>query len=87
MIEQDLLNEIIQDTSIGGKYSKFYEMLQEELDNYSEKRIADIKSTLKYVHPELSNEIDTYDKMRIIYEYSLFLHPNKSRFNGFYKVL
>lgn len=73
MIEQDLLNEIIQDTSIGGKYSKFYEMLQEELDKYSEKRIEDIKGTLKYVYPRLSNEIDSYDKMRVLYEYSLLL--------------
>ena len=73
MIEQDLLNEIIQDTSIGGKYSKFYEMLQEELNQYSEKRIEDIKGTLKYVHPKLSNEIDSYDKMRVLYEYSLLL--------------
>jgi len=73
MIEQDLLNEIIQDTSIGGKYSKFYEMLQEELNKYSEKRIEDIKGTLKYVYPKLSNEIDSYDKMRILYEYSLLL--------------
>jgi hypothetical protein len=73
MIEQDLLNEIIQDTSIGGKYSKFYEMLQEELDKYSEKRIEDIKGTLKYVYPKLSNEIDSYDKMRVLYEYSLLL--------------
>jgi hypothetical protein len=73
MIEQDLLNEIIQDTSIGGKYSKFYEMLQEELDKYSEKRIEDIKGTLKYVYPKLSNEIDSYDTMRVLYEYSLLL--------------
>ena len=71
MIEQDLLNEIIQDTSIGGKYSKFYEMLQEELNQYSEKRIEDIKGTLKYTNPKLSNEIDSYDKMRVLYEYSL----------------
>ena len=73
MIEQDLLNEIIKDMSIGGKYSKFYEMLQEELNQYSEKRIEDIKGTLKYVYPKLSNEIDSYDKMRILYEYSLLL--------------
>ncbi len=73
MIEQDLLNEIIQDTSIGGKYSKFYEMLQEELEKYSAERIEKIKDTLKYVYPKLSDEIDSYDKMRILYEYSLLL--------------
>lgn len=48
-------------------------MLQEELNQYSEKRIEDIKGTLKYVYPKLSNEIDSYDKMRILYEYSLLL--------------
>lgn len=73
MIEQDLLNEIIQDTSVNGKYIKFYEMLQEELDRYSAERIEEIKDTLKYVHPKLSDEIDDYDKMRILYEYSLLL--------------
>lgn len=73
MIEQDLLNKIIQDTSIGGKYSKFYEMLQEELDKYSDERIAKIKDTLKYVYPRLEEEIETYDKMKVLYEYSLLL--------------
>jgi LPS O-antigen subunit length determinant protein (WzzB/FepE family) len=73
MIEQDLLNGIIQDTSIGGKYSQFYEMLQEELERYTDKRIEDIKEALKYVHPKISNEIDSYDKMRVLYEYSLLL--------------
>lgn len=73
MIEQELLNEIIQDTSIDGKYCKFYEMLQEELDKYSTERIEKIKDTLKYVYPKLSEEIDVYDKMRVLYEYSLLL--------------
>jgi hypothetical protein len=71
MIEQDLLNEIIRDTSCGGKFTKFYEMLQEELNQYSEKRIEDIKQTLKFVYPKLSIEIDSYDKMKVLYEYSL----------------
>ena len=73
MIEQNLLNEIIKDTSIGGKYAKFYEMLQEELDKHSEEKIEDIKATLKYVYPKLSNDIDRYDKMKTLYEYSLIL--------------
>lgn len=71
MIEQDLLHEIIQDTSLGGKFSKFYEILQEELNKYSEERIEEIKDTLKFVYPNLLNEIDHYDKMRVLYEYSL----------------
>jgi hypothetical protein len=70
MIEQELLNEIIKDTSINGKYVEFYEMLQEELDNYSNKRIEQMKATLKFVYPNLSSEIDTYDKMKVLYEYS-----------------
>lgn len=73
MIEQDLLNEIIQDTSIGGKYSKFYEMLQEALDKYSAERIGLMKDTLKFVYPKLADEIDAYDKMKVLYEYSLLL--------------
>lgn len=70
MIEQDLLNEIIQDTSFNGKYCKFYEMLQDELDNYSNDKIEDMKNTLKFVRPNLSNIIDSYDKMKVLYEYS-----------------
>lgn len=70
MIGQELLNEIIQDTSVNGKYFIFYEMLQEALDNYSNERIEQMKSTLKFVYPNLSNEIDNYDKMEVLYEYS-----------------
>ena len=70
MITQDLLNEIIQDTSFNGEYCKFYEMLQDELDNYSNERIEEMKNTLKFVSPNLLNEIDLYDKMKVLYEYS-----------------
>lgn len=70
MIEQDLLNEIIQDTSVNGKYIKFYEMLQYELDNYSDERIENMKNTLKFVYPHLVYKIDSYDKMKVLYEYS-----------------
>jgi hypothetical protein len=73
MINQDELNEIIQDTSIGGKYSEFYEMLQLELDKYSDKRIESIKETLFHVYPKKIDEINKYDKMKILYEYSLLL--------------
>ena len=73
MINQDELNEIIQDTSIGGKYSEFYEMLQLELDKYSDERIEKIKETLFYVYPKKVDEINKYDKMKILYEYSLLL--------------
>jgi len=70
MITQDLLNKIIQDTSFNGEYCKFYEMLQDELDNYSNERIEKMKDTLKFVRPNLSNEIDLYDKMKVLYKYS-----------------
>lgn len=70
MIEQDLLNEIIQDTSVNGKYIKFYEMLQNELDNYSNERIERMKDTLKFARPNSSYKIDSYDKMKVLYEYS-----------------
>lgn len=70
MITQDLLNEIIKDTSVNGRYVKFYEMLQEELDDYSDRRILQMKDTLKFVRPDLSTKIDSYDKMKVLYEYS-----------------
>jgi len=70
MITQDLLNEIIQDTSINGKYVRFYEILQEELDDYPDSTIEEMKGTLKFVRPDLSAKIDLYDKMKVLYEYS-----------------
>jgi hypothetical protein len=70
MIDQDLLNEIMQDTSFNGKYCRLYEMLQDELDNYSDSRIEQMKDTLKFVRPNLSSKIDQYDKMKVLYEYS-----------------
>lgn len=70
MITQDLLNEIVQDISFNGKYCKFYEMLQDELDDYSNTRIEEIKDTLKFVSPNLSKKINSYDKMKVLYEYS-----------------
>lgn len=70
MITQDLLSEIIQDTSFNGKYVRFYEMLQDELDDYSDTRIEEMKNTLKFVSPNLSSKIDLYDRMKVLYEYS-----------------
>jgi hypothetical protein len=72
MIDQDLINEIIKDTSINGKYVKFYEMLQKELEYYSNEHIEQMRDTLKFVSPDFIsiNEIDTYDKMKVLYEYS-----------------
>lgn len=70
MITQDLLSEIIQDTSFNGKYVRFYEMLQDELYDYSDTRIEEMKNTLKFVSPNLSSKIDSYDRMKVLYEYS-----------------
>ena len=70
MITKDLLNEIIQDTSFNGKYVRFYEMLQDELDDYSDSKIEEMKDTLKFVIPNSSSEIDSYDRMKLLYEYS-----------------
>jgi hypothetical protein len=71
MIEQNLLSDIISDTSFGGKFTKFYEMLQEELSNYSHEKIESIKQTLIFDKPELTFGIQKYDKLKVLYEYSL----------------
>jgi len=68
---EDFIEEIVSDTSKGGKYSQFYELLQASLSRYSPDRIKDIKGTLVYVYPERQSEINTYDDMRVLYEYSL----------------
>lgn len=70
MITQDLLSEIIQDISFNGKYVRLYEMLQDELDDYSDTRIEEMKDTLKFVRQDLSSKIDSYDRMKVLYEYS-----------------
>lgn len=74
---QDDLDEIINDTSIDGKLIPFYEMLEEALTHYSEKRIEDIKSTLKFVledDPDLYKsdlKIEELSKLEVIYLYAL----------------
>ncbi len=74
--EQSDLDEIIYDTSLGGKYIRFYEMLQDSLRQYTETRIEDIKTTLRWV---LENEPENYKsdkkiedltKMDVLYLYS-----------------
>lgn len=69
MITQDELDEIINDTSIDGEFIKFYEMLQNSLDQYSDKRIQEMKDTIKFV--DESAPVDTFDKLKVLYEYSL----------------
>lgn len=64
------LEDIINDTSKNGGFNKLYEFIELCLNSYSEKRILDIKRTLKFVNPDLSNEIDKYDILKVIYEYS-----------------
>lgn len=69
MITQEELDDIINDTSIDGKLIKFYDMLQNSLEQYSEERIEQMKSILLYV--DSSAPVGTFDKLRILYEYSL----------------
>jgi hypothetical protein len=71
MVSQDELNDIIEDVSFEGSYTKFYEMLQESLENWSDKRIEGMKSTLIFDSPTKIEEIEKYDKMKILHEYSL----------------
>ena len=70
-MRQEKLSKIIDDLSCGGKYCKFYEMLMDELDSVSDDRIFTMRETIRFVYPEHSIKIDAYDKMRVLYEYSL----------------
>lgn len=68
----DDLNETISDLSKGGMFTDFYDELQKELDSeYTPKRIEQMVLALKFTYPERITEIDGYDRMRLLYEYSL----------------
>jgi hypothetical protein len=65
------ISEIFNDLIPNGKFVQFYEALIPELNNISSYRIAEMKRTLIFSLPrDRFMEIDTWDKMRIIYEYS-----------------
>lgn len=74
---QDDLDEIINDTSIDGKLIPFYEMLEEALAQYSDKRIENMKDTLKFTledDPKLyksDRKIEELSKLEVIYLYAL----------------
>ena len=70
-IDQYDLNDALFDTSINGGYVKFYEQLKEALDQYDEKKIKNLKGTLKFDNPDL--DVESLDKMEIIYLYSCLL--------------
>jgi len=70
-IDQYDLNSALFDTSINGGYVKFYEQLKEALDQYDEKKIDNLKETLKFDDPNLDTE--SLDKMKIIYLYSCLI--------------
>jgi len=70
-IDQYDLNDALFDTSINGGYVKFYEQLKEALDQYDEKKIENLKRTLKFDNPDL--DVESLDKMEIIYLYSCLL--------------
>jgi len=66
-ITQEMIDECINDTSINGKYIKFYEMLENSFtDNISGKRLKSIKATLDYVGIDYEN----MSKFEILYKYS-----------------
>ena len=67
-IDQYDFNDALYDTSINGGYVKFYEQLKEALDQFDEKRIERLKGTLKFDDPDL--DVESLDKMEIIYRYS-----------------
>ena len=74
---QDDLDEIINDTSIDGKLIPFYEMLQESLNQYPDKRIEKMRDTLRFViddDPKLyksERKVDELSKLEVIYLYAL----------------
>lgn len=74
---QEDLDDVVNDTAVDGKYIIFYEMLQKSLSMYSEKRINDMKNTLRYAMSKYSldtignRDIEELSTMEIIYWYSL----------------
>lgn len=65
------LEDIVNDLSIGGKYFLFYTELQELIEStYSESRIKGMRDTLVYVSPHRKEEVNSYDKMKVLFEYS-----------------
>lgn len=74
---QDDLDEIINDTSIDGKLIPFYEMLQESLTQYSDKRIEKMKDTLRFIIGDdlklykSKQKVDELSKLDVIYLYAL----------------
>ena len=69
VIDQYELNEIIEDTHLDGKFIVLYEQLQESLSYFTDKRIKDMRGTLEFDNPV--KDFSKYDKMKIIYLYSL----------------
>ena len=74
---QDDLDKIINDTSTDGKLIPFYEMLQESLTQYSDKRIEEMKDVLRFViddDPKLyksERKVNELSKLEVIYLYAL----------------
>jgi len=64
------IEEAFNDTSKGGSCERLINLIFELSETYSDKRISDIKNTLRFVYPEKVLEINTYDKLKTIYEYS-----------------
>lgn len=71
------LNEVISDTSIDGTLVVFYEMLQTAIDQYSDKRIEQMRDTLKFVIEDSTElyksdkNVEELSKLEVLYYYSL----------------
>ena len=87
------LNEVISDTSIDGTLVVFYEMLQTATDQYSDKRIEQMRDTLKFViedSPELyksDKNVEELSKLEVLYYYSLLPQYKFKKSNKMKKLI
>ena len=71
------LDEVVKGTSIDGQFVQFYEMLEESLSQFTDKRVEEMKSTLEFALKEEPNlyksnrNIEDLSKLEIVYLYSL----------------
>jgi hypothetical protein len=66
-ITQEMIEECVNDTSIGGKYCRLYQMLINEVENQvSDKRMSSMIDTLNYVGIDCKG----MSKSEILFEYS-----------------
>lgn len=69
-ITQEMIEECVNDTSIGGKYQQLYQMLINEVgEQISDKRMNSIVDTLNYVGINCKG----MNKLELLFEYSKLL--------------